>query len=232
MPKATKLNLERDDEVLELFTRTEDGVFVVDSSHRIMLWNQATEQILGFSAKEVIGKPCFAVVSGMDQAGHTVCQMDCRVMQIGKTHGIPPSVQVATKTKDGRSIWLSITHIVIPSRDAKLSSMVHIFRDVSTQMANQDLLSRLAQLAAGSLRPASPTAPASSPGPNQELTPREVEVLRQMCKGKNSKAIADDLVISRTTARNHIQSILSKLGVHTALEAVAFASSHRLLNRD
>jgi len=227
------MDLVRDDEVLELFTRTEDGVFVVDSSHRIMLWNQAAQRILGFSAAEVIGKPCFSIVSGMDQAGHAVCQMDCRVMLVGKTRGIAPSVQLATKTKDGQPVWLNITHIVIPSRDAKLSSMVHIFRDISKQMESQDLIARLAQLATGSLRHAARPTPVQGSEPYQDqLTPREVEVLRQMCQGKNSKAIADDLIISRTTARNHIQSILSKLEVHTALEAVAFASSHRLISRD
>jgi PAS domain S-box-containing protein len=66
--EAAKLDVERDDEVLELFTRTEDGVFAVDAAHRIMLWNDAAQRILGFSAAEVLGKPCFSVVSGLDQA--------------------------------------------------------------------------------------------------------------------------------------------------------------------
>ncbi|MSQ33942.1 MAG: response regulator transcription factor [Dehalococcoidia bacterium] len=37
------------------------------------------------------------------------------------------------------------------------------------------------------------------------------------------------LHLSLATVRNHIQSILSKLGVHTALEAVAFSTKHGLL---
>jgi DNA-binding NarL/FixJ family response regulator len=154
-------------------------------------------------------------------------------MQIGRSRGVAPSVQLATRNKNGKTVWLSITHVVIPSRNAKLSSMVHIFRDVSKQVENQELISRLAELAIGAARPIPrPPAPPKADAFQEQLTPRELEVLRQMCQGKSSKTIAEDLVISRTTARNHIQSILSKLGVHTALEAVAFASNNRLISRD
>jgi DNA-binding NarL/FixJ family response regulator len=41
--------------------------------------------------------------------------------------------------------------------------------------------------------------------------------------------MADRLHVSPTTIRNHVQNITAKLGVHSRLEAVAYATRHRLL---
>ena len=51
------------------------------------------------------------------------------------------------------------------------------------------------------------------------LSPREVEVLRLLMAGASNAAIAETLVISRFTAKNHVASILLKLGVATRTQA-------------
>ena len=56
-----------------------------------------------------------------------------------------------------------------------------------------------------------------------DLTRREREVLGLLGNGLDPDAIAADLVISPQTARTHIQNILTKLDVHSRMEAVAFA---------
>jgi DNA-binding NarL/FixJ family response regulator len=56
------------------------------------------------------------------------------------------------------------------------------------------------------------------------LTAREREVLALMATGCRNEAIAARLVISTPTVRTHAQNILSKLGVHSQLEAVALAA--------
>jgi DNA-binding NarL/FixJ family response regulator len=56
-----------------------------------------------------------------------------------------------------------------------------------------------------------------------DLTPREHEVLMLIAQGRSTSEIVDELVISVHTARNHIRSILQKLGVHSRVEAVAIA---------
>lgn len=60
-------------------------------------------------------------------------------------------------------------------------------------------------------------------GVGADLTPREIEVLRLMTMGRSNRAIADEMVISLHTVRNHVQNILAKLGAHSKLEAVAIA---------
>jgi two-component system, NarL family, nitrate/nitrite response regulator NarL len=63
--------------------------------------------------------------------------------------------------------------------------------------------------------------PATPPSPLGSLTPREQRVLELLVEGQNTAEIVAQLHISDSTARTHVQSILSKLGVHSRLQAVA-----------
>lgn len=59
-----------------------------------------------------------------------------------------------------------------------------------------------------------------------QLTPREKEVLQALAEGFDSKEIAKRLSISATTERNHVASILAKLGLHSRLQALILAVKH------
>jgi len=60
----------------------------------------------------------------------------------------------------------------------------------------------------------------------QQLTPREREVLQALATGLDSKEIAERLYITVETERTHMVNILSKLGVHSRLQALVFALRH------
>jgi len=53
------------------------------------------------------------------------------------------------------------------------------------------------------------------------LTPRERDVLFQLVEGVGRKEVAERLQLSANTVRTHLQSLMSKLGVHSTLEVVA-----------
>lgn len=61
------------------------------------------------------------------------------------------------------------------------------------------------------------------------LTPREREVLQGLAEGLDSKEIALRMKIAVETERNYAASILGKLGVHSRLQALAFAIRHGLV---
>jgi ATP/maltotriose-dependent transcriptional regulator MalT len=61
------------------------------------------------------------------------------------------------------------------------------------------------------------------------LTRREWQCLGLLVHGHSTSAIAGALGVSTTTARTHIQSLLTKLGVHSRLQAVALTIRTSLL---
>ncbi len=69
---------------------------------------------------------------------------------------------------------------------------------------------------------------AQRPQPHYELTPREQEVLALMVQGLSNLEIADRLFVSRSTAKFHVSSVLSKLGVESRTEAVVLAMQQHL----
>jgi DNA-binding NarL/FixJ family response regulator len=65
--------------------------------------------------------------------------------------------------------------------------------------------------------------PAPEPEVASELSPRELEVLRLVARGLENSEIAAELGISPRTAKNHLSSILSKLGMDNRIQAAIYA---------
>lgn len=62
-----------------------------------------------------------------------------------------------------------------------------------------------------------------------KLTKRETEILIQLSKGLNYNDISENLVISPSTVRKHIENIYKKLQVHSKMEAVMKAQKRNLI---
>jgi DNA-binding NarL/FixJ family response regulator len=61
------------------------------------------------------------------------------------------------------------------------------------------------------------------------LTPREIEILREVARGGSMREIARALVISPKTVDGHLQRIYPKIGVSTRAGATIYALEHGLL---
>jgi two-component system, NarL family, nitrate/nitrite response regulator NarL len=67
--------------------------------------------------------------------------------------------------------------------------------------------------------------------PTARLTARELECLAMLLEGLDTAAMVARLGVGRTTVRTHIQAVLTKLGVHSRLEAASVAARYGLLGR-
>jgi DNA-binding NarL/FixJ family response regulator len=127
-----------------------------------------------------------------------------------------PDLKVVIVTaSDDETTLLSAIEAGCSGYVTKFRPVPELIQAVRSAQAGELLVSPsvLATLAAGM------RARAQSPG--SELSPREREVLQLLAAGLYKEDIARRLGIGITTVRNHIQSILGKLHVHSKLEAVA-----------
>jgi NarL family two-component system response regulator LiaR len=69
----------------------------------------------------------------------------------------------------------------------------------------------------------------AEPAPGFDLTAREREVLELLVQGMSNPEIAERLIVTRSTAKAHVSSILSKLGVSNRAEAIAYALQNKLV---
>ena len=65
--------------------------------------------------------------------------------------------------------------------------------------------------------------------PHEDLTDRELDVLRLVAEGKNNQEIADNLIIGIKTVKTHVSHILFKLGVEDRTQAAIYAHRHSLV---
>ena len=206
------------DQVLsQALARAADGAFAIGPGGSVVLWNRAAERILGWSAKEVLGRSCCEVLVGSDVNGNRLCYQGCHVMSLIEQGEAVQHFEMRTRAKTGKFVWLDISILEAPAANGGRSMTVHLFRDITATKALLDLVGkRLGPLA-------------SSNGDGAPLlTRRELEILQLMAAGANTKVLAERLHVSRATIRNHAQNIFAKLGVHSRLEAVAYATQRHL----
>ena len=119
----------------QALARSGDGAFAITSEGRVVLWNRAAEKILGYAAREVIGRPCCDIFVGQDTSGNRLCYRGCHVMTLIKMDEPIQSFDMPTRTKARRPIWLNISILVTDNEKGPLT--IHLFRDVT---ATKELL--------------------------------------------------------------------------------------------
>ena len=162
----------------EALARTADGAFAIGPEGRIVLWNRAAEKMLGYAAREAIGRPCCDLFVGFDDRGNRLCYQGCHVMTLVKMGDPVQSFDMRTRTKAGRPIWVNLSTLTVPSGQAGGPLTVHLFRDVT---ATKELLGLVQERL---------TAPTQAEPTGGTLTRRELEILRMIATGVSTRATA------------------------------------------
>ena len=101
--------------ILEVVSNTHDGVYAVDETHSIILWNAGAHRILGHSAEDVLGRACYDVIAGRDAEGNVVCRGGCADMALARTGKLISSRDMVVQTMRGGDIWVNMTNVPVPS---------------------------------------------------------------------------------------------------------------------
>ncbi len=204
------------------------AAYAIDGAQRIIAWNKQCEALLGIPARAVLGKHCYEVLAGRDANGNSYCRRDCPVARQARAdldvddpvHPFPMLVKDAA----GRLRRLIASLFAVRTGGAGAASVVHVCQNESAEKGASE---------ASAERPADfPLLPGGAPAHAAvHLSKREWQVLGQLAMGFPSNMIAKKLFISPVTVRNHIQTILNELGVHSKLQAVVYAYQHNLVDR-
>lgn len=220
----------------------EPPAFANDENHRIIFWNKGAERLLERTAAQALGRLCHEVFCGRDPFGNRFCGETCSVSQTLKRHETMNRFEITSGDR-GHARVIGMTVIEIPDSKPGHFNAVHIMDVVDERSRLARELARLREMngaVVGHQPPSSDgsvpialhvpsTATATTQTPEldasvaEQLSERELDVLRAIAAGLANKDIANSLHISVATTRNHVQHILKKLNVHSKLEAVALA---------
>jgi len=146
------------------------------------------------------------------------------VAAISELRALRPSIKVVVLTASAAD------HVLVAAIEAGASGFVSKTRSLGEvtsavraaatgeAVISPELLARLLPRLSPSGRPR-----------HQELTEREREVLGLVADGLSNAAIAERLVVSVHTVRNHVANLSAKLGAHSKLEALSIAVREGLL---
>lgn len=198
------------------------AVWVTGLDRRVRFLNERAEILLEVSASKCLGKRCYAVVSGTDPSGQPFCKPDCPLIYLVRTRRpeIEP-IEMRITGPTTRVRWVTVLVIPVMGPRRRNTAVVHCALEDGRSRRIEAYLSRVI----------SHRSHASGIGqvpPNPSLTRRESEILELLAENENLGSIAERLYVCHATVRNHVQHILSKLGVHSIREAVAYY----LLRRD
>jgi DNA-binding NarL/FixJ family response regulator len=120
---------------------------------------------------------------------------------------------------------------------AEAAELLRIAHDATVGLGARPLRERIEQLATrgrvsleAAISPDAVEASVADPLGAYDLTPREVEVLRLVARGRTNRQIAEELFISESTAGVHVSHIIGKLGVGGRVEAATIATRLGLMD--
>jgi PAS domain S-box-containing protein len=181
-------------------------LFEFDESLRIVSWNDAAAELLGLTAEEAVGRPCWEVLGAREDCDALVCHQGCSVARLALQGWPVPTRRLLVRDSDGKVVPLLVDTIGVRNGEPHV---LHLLREAPDDSGK------------------SPAALALEW--KGRLTTRQLELLRLLDEGLSARAIAERLSLQESTVRNHIHAILTALEAHSQLEAVAIARRYGLV---
>lgn len=181
--------------------------FVVDLDGRVVALNDLAGGLLGVAPSVAIGSQCWALLRGVEPGGRLVCMQTCPFLKAVRRGdaSAPVNLLIPVFHLPARSTsgWLSLVvhHMALRNGLGQPTALLHLLaRPKAHGQHEHDEQDEHAR----ELTAVGPT--------RAHLSQREWQVLRLLANGFTTRQAAKRLGIAYTTARNHAQRILEKLG--------------------
>ncbi len=199
-----------------LFNEALEALLTNDAEHEVVGWTCSAEDVLAMTRR---CRPDLVLVDaaiGLDSSPSLVARIleadaGIKVLVLGNDRDV--------------DLLLAAIRAGAAGVVGKTYSAALLLRVTRSVLAGEAVVPRAAQLPLLRRLTAEEQGPDS---PLARLSPRERQVLARFSRGWDNARIGRDLYISQHTVRTHIQNILEKLGMHSKLEAAAFAMQQAL----
>ncbi len=164
-------------------------------------WNAAIANVSGVRAEDAIGQACNEVMGALTSAGPSRCGAACAVLRAAVAGWTTPPARLRLDL-NGERRACTLHTLTLPRSPGSILHLLHV----------------------GDLEPVAPSHAADA-----ALTRRQNEVLQLLAEGVSVRTIAERLILSESTVRNHVRAILRALDAHSMLQAVSEARRRHLI---
>jgi len=180
---------------------TGDPTFAVNRQGLVVFWNDAAEEVFGYSDSDALGKQCWELLCGHDVNGNRYCFKRCPLIEMAFLHEPVHTFHSSFETATHQQKDFSVSCLAVYDEPGN-EMLLHICHP------EQEIFDHKDQPDHVEIQP-------------EELSKRETEILALLAANVKTSEIASRLEISIRTVRTHIQHILLKLQVHKRRDAVS-----------
>jgi PAS domain S-box-containing protein len=128
----------------QIIENSQDAIIFVDRDGVVNLWNSGAEVIFGYKAEEIQGKNLDFIIPEKLRQRHWEGYQ--RVMKTGKTRYGKELLKVPALRKDGRTISVEFTILLVRNRQNEIIGTAAIIRDVTERWENEKELKKKLKL--------------------------------------------------------------------------------------
>lgn len=212
----------------EIVEGVAEAAYAVALDHRIVCWNGGARRLLGWTAEEVVGRPCHEVLRGRDDYGNRFCGESCSITRMALCREPLHAFSITVSTASGGSCPVRVSIVPLPGEGRSPRTLLHLVAPLRVHHGAS------AQSDSMPLDPRPEPSPPSErphvrPKDDTPLTRRETQLLQLLWQGWTTSTMATELGVSPETIRTHVRNTLNKLAAHNRLEAVATALRRGLI---
>jgi len=126
----------------DVLENTLDGIFVIDSMRRFVLYNAACERITGYSRDEILGSQCqcHTVMECADEQGRALAATLCPGLQVFRGELPAGRQRLRLRRKDGSFAWVETIYTALKNDSGEVQCVIAVLRDVSEAKRKDDEL--------------------------------------------------------------------------------------------